>query len=265
MAFVLLREPVLPHADSVVEAYRQIAPAAGRSALAATAPKESQDSPEALFFDLGNDGALVVMLMPSPIPKGEADVHAKWSLAGATRDWKPEPHNAHAIVAWRQGRALPAVESTRRFTWLLAAVGQASHGLGIYWGDSGATHPVDYFVQVAGQDSNALLATIWSGLSIASDRGDPQRMSLVTVGMEQVGLPDLEISAPRSLSKGEALTFMMNLLGYALTRGQAIPQGETVGRTSEERLLVRYVASPVVPGKQVWRVELPAPLTATGP
>jgi len=260
MAFVLLREPVVPKATSVVDAYARIAPAASRPVMVVEAPpKDGKSPPDVLAFDLGKDGTLLVMLVPSPVPKGEADEHARWSLLGATKGWKPEPHKAHAIVLWQQAQALPAVESARHFTWMLAAVAQASAAVGIYWGDSGATHPVDYFVQVAGQEGNALLATLWSGISIAADGGDPNRMSVVTVGMSQVGLLDLEVTAPRSRPMGETVTFMMDLLGYALTRGKVVPQGETVGRTADERLTVRHAPSPVDPKKRVWRVDLPAP------
>lgn len=50
---------------------------------------------------------------------------------------------------------------------------------------------------------------------------------------------------------------MFDLLAYVAQRGEAIPEGETVGRTDEERLRVRYVTSPLNSKAKVWRVELP--------
>jgi hypothetical protein len=38
--------------------------------------------------------------------------------------------------------------------------------------------------------------------------------------------------------------------------GKALLEGDTVGRTAEEKLPVRYVPSPVDPKQKVWRVEL---------
>jgi len=259
LAFVLLREPRLPKPSSVIRAYEEIAPRETRRRLTTGADSEGKNAPaDSLTFDVGKEGSLVIGLMPVPVPKGEAEAHASMSFLGAFKGWKPEPHRAHLVVVWQQGAALPATEAVRQFAWLLAALGKAAGGLGIYWADSGATHPADYFAAVAGQDAPAVLATIWSGFSVASDRGDPQRMSIVSLGMGQVGLPDLEISSPRSRPTGETVAFMMDLLGYVLERGKAIPEGETVGRTEVERLPVTYVASPVDPAKKVWRVVLPA-------
>jgi hypothetical protein len=102
-----------------------------------------------------------------------------------------------------------------------------------------------------------LLVTLWSGLSVASDRDHPERMSLVSLGMSQLELPDLELTVPGGSSKDEALDVFYQFLQYTITRGAAIPEGDTVGRSAEERLKVRYVRSPVDPEKKVWRVDLP--------
>ncbi len=88
------------------------------------------------------------------------------------------------------------------------------------------------------------------GVEFAED----QELSL---GTSQLGLPDLELSVPRSLEKGAALDRLYALLGYVAVRGAPIKEGDTVGSDSTERLPVRYVKSPVDPAKTVWRVELP--------
>ena len=48
-----------------------------------------------------------------------------------------------------------------------------------------------------------------------------------------------------------------DLLAYVASRGEALPEGDTVGRTDDERLPVHYVESPGDPAKKVWRLELP--------
>ena len=50
---------------------------------------------------------------------------------------------------------------------------------------------------------------------------------------------------------------MFDLLTYLANRGVAIPDGDTVGRSADEKLKVRYVPSPIDESKKVWRVELP--------
>jgi hypothetical protein len=70
-------------------------------------------------------------------------------------------------------------------------------------------------------------------------------------------LPDLELTVPRSSYDADAVDLLYDFLHYTITRGAAIPDGDTVGRSAEERLKVRYVRSPVDPEKKVWRVDLP--------
>jgi hypothetical protein len=77
-------------------------------------------------------------------------------------------------------------------------VAQAADGIAVYWAASGATHPVDYFVQAVGQSTEAMLATTWSRFSLGADKGHPERISLLSLGMSQLGLPDLEVSTLRS-------------------------------------------------------------------
>jgi hypothetical protein len=258
LAFVLLGKAELPRAGRVIASFERLAPA-GVARLRLPPGEPGEGDGDALVLDLGEEGRVMIGLVPAPVPKEEADRHAQWSLAGAAQGWTLPPHRAHVIVAWMQASARPPLESVKRFTWILAAVADASRALGVYWSDSGATHPADHFVRVAAKADSPLMVTLWSGLSIASDRGDPERMSLVSLGMSQLELPELELSAPRTAEKGAALGFFYDLLAYEARRGAAIPEGDTVGRSAEERLRVKYVRSPV-PGKEgekVWRVELP--------
>jgi hypothetical protein len=256
LAFVLLREAAMPDAKAVLQAFGKLAPAGSRGLLtAALAAPRAGGVADALAFKLGTQ-EVMVGLVAAPVPKGEADQHAQFSFAGVRNGWKLPPHRAHLIVFLREPGSVPPIQGVRRFAWLLASVAKAARAEGIYWADSGATHHAGYFAEAAAGES-PLAMTILSGLSEASDRGNPERMSLLSLGMAQLGLPDLELSAPRSVPKDDALGFMFDLLSYVLKRGAAIPEGETVGRTEDERLPVRYVPSPVDPKVKVWRVELP--------
>jgi uncharacterized protein DUF4261 len=251
LAFVLLGDEAMPTASAVIAALRRIAPA---GEFDETEPPSW--TPETATFTFGKSGVLGIGLMPRPVPKQEAEWHAERSLAAARAGWKLPPHRAHLTVFWQETMRAPVVVSIKRFTWLLAAVTEASHGLAVYWGDSGATHPGAYFTEVA-KSSPELMVTLWSGLSVAADAGNPQRMSIVSLGMSQFDLPDLELTVPRSIGKDEALDLFYRFLTYVLERGAPIREGETIGRTEQERLKVRYVRSPVDPKKKVWRVDLP--------
>lgn len=257
MAFVLLAEPSLPAPERIQAALAALAPEGRRPRLTLDPTPEEPGKPPLHVFGLEGGGQLFVALMPHPIPDGEAEYHAQWSFWALVERWKPRPHQAHLMVMWRSEQARGAVEDLRGFTLALAAVGQAAQGVGIYWGQARATHPVEAFARVAGDTGLGTLMTLWSGVSIASDRGNPKRSSVLSLGMGQVGLPDLELSVPGALPLGESLGWAFDLLGYLAERGQPLPEGDTIGRTAQERLPIHYVTSPVEPEKQVWRVEVP--------
>ena len=98
---------------------------------------------------------------------------------------------------------------------------------------------------------------VWVGVSVA-DTGAGKE--LVSIGMKQLGLPDLLLTTAKV--DGEVFEFFYDLLAYVTRRGKKLPEGDAVGRTGKEKLTVRYVPSPLDPRAQVWSVALPAP---TGP
>jgi hypothetical protein len=87
----------------------------------------------------------MVGLMPTPVPKQEAEWHAERSLASVRTGWKLPSHRGHLIVAWQQSAKLLPLDGVKHYTWLLAAVADAAKALAVYWADSGATHPAEYF------------------------------------------------------------------------------------------------------------------------
>jgi hypothetical protein len=136
---------------------------------------------------------------------------------------------------------------------LLAGLVDGVEGVvGIYWGSAGATHEPNFFRSVA-LDPDSVWAMLWSGVSI---HDDGKRVSLASLGMTQLGLPELELTAPREQGN-DASSFFFDLLSMVAQSGQPIPEGETVGRSERERLPVRYQPSSVDPESVVWRVDLP--------
>ena len=252
LAFLLLDKPEMPRVADVVAAFQRKEPTKRLPSL-----KGAERGSDTFVLDLGAEGSLVVGLIPRPVPQDEAEWHAQFSLPAASRGWKLPAHRAHLVVAWRETASLAPLDSLRRFTWLLAATAEAAHAVAVYWPDSGATHPTDFFVSATGTDDPTALMVVWSGVRIASDGGKPDRMSLVSLGMSQLGLPDLELSVPRSWEKGKALDRLHALLGCLAVRGAPIEEGDTVGSQAAEQLRVHHVKSPVDPAKTVWRVELP--------
>jgi hypothetical protein len=248
LAFVLLSRPELPATDDVLEAYRRLAPGGTRL----LADVSDGGGGESATFLLGANELVIVSLTRAPIPDGEAEAAARYSLASIESDWELGPHVAHLIVVHQHKDRTPSIEGLGRFTQVLGAIAQAAGAVGIYWGDARATHPTDFFVDALGQES--LPVVLWTGISVATD-GD-ERVSLLSLGLPgQLGLDDLMVTAPRADAE-EALGFFLDLIAYAARRGATVPDGETVGRNEHDRIPVQVEASPIDPDKQIWRIDL---------
>ena len=144
-------------------------------------------------------------------------------------------------------------ESLSAFTSLVAAVLEASSAVGVYFGGAGATHDPKFFQDVARERDPSSRIVLWSGVSIA--RQEDGRLSLLSLGMKQLALPDVLLVVP-SKRADDAISTLFDLIGYEVMRGRALPEGDTFGRTEIEKLPVHYVPSPVDPKVKVWRVDL---------
>ncbi len=82
------------------------------------------------------------------------------------------------------------------------------------------------------------------------------RLSLLSMGMEQLALPNLLLIFGKR-TESVAMETMYGLLDYVADIGKPLPEGHTVGRNNAEQLPVHYVKSPVDSMKEVMRVEFP--------
>lgn len=215
-------------------------------------------------------GSVHLAVMPAPIPGDEvAQAHALSLEALGQEATDPLTHEGHIVVVFHpQGEVLDRARALTGLTLAVAAVAEATHAVGVYWGPGGVAHTRDFFLQTARRLDAAGPAPlpVWCGLSIAREgrrppgpptASDGERLSLLTVGFAaQFDLPDLMLSAPPT-KVGDSIAFAFDLLLYVLGRGTAIAEGETVGRTAQEKLKVSYAPSPVDEGVEVASVRLP--------
>lgn len=223
------------------------------------APREpeltaSEAADETLSLECAARGDQVIAVVaPGAVPNREADEAARFSVSALGTGWTLGPHRSHIIVTSRVEESCGHVERLTRHSRAVAAIAEATSAVAVYDGQAGATHDACFYVEVFEAIDDQLALMIWTGISVASEEG--RRVSLLTLGMQQLGLPNLLLSAPKR-KMGEALGFAFDLLAYQVKRGGPIPEGETVGRSASEKLKVRYVASPIRAGERVARVEL---------
>lgn len=251
LAFVLLPRAYLPKGEEIVRAFADFA-AQRQSLHMRDTTGDEQATGEVLEFEVRPGGTAFVVLMPVAVPEGEADDAAQFSVSAMGTGWKLASHTAHLVVSQRDTDGSPS-ETLGRFTSLLAAVAKASGAVGVYWGNAGATHDAAFFISTAQDRDLGARLLLWTGVSVA--RETDGRLSLLSLGMKQLNLPDLLLIAPKSAGN-EALGTFFDLLAYVAARGKPLPDGDTIGRTAAERLPVRYVPSPLDPSRKVWRVEV---------
>lgn len=251
LAFVLLSEPHLPDGDVVARRFERFAPAPSER-LRVVEPAGESGGVSVLRLDLESSGSAFVALMPHAVPGGEADDAARFSISEIS-GWTLPPHGAHLVVTLQETQPVPATVSLARFTGIMAAVTEACNAVGLYWGAAGATHNPQFVISVAEEKHTDALLMLWTGVSVA--REDDGRLSLLSLGMRQLDLPDLLLTAPAAETES-AFECFFDLLAYATNRGAAPADGDTIGRTQDERWTVRSVASPLDPAVEVWRVDM---------
>jgi hypothetical protein len=207
----------------------------------------------AISFAIGERDTLILMPIPAPIPDGEAEAMAGYSISSLGTGWQLGSHEGHVVVTLQEEDSGLSPQRLLRFSRLLAGVIDGIDDVvGIYSGEAHATHDPDFFRDMAMEDS-IVPVHLWNGISVA---GDDKTVSLLSLGMKQLGQPNLKLTGPSA--EGSALIgFFFNLLEYAAKRGAAVEDGSTVGRTDQEKLVVRHETSPIDDRDTVWCVDLP--------
>jgi len=240
IAFVLTETAALPSAEAVLAEHTTLSPEGPSLELIEGDDKTVSFSLERM--------TVVAAAMPAPVPDGEAEDAARFSLGSMGTGWQLGPHAAHVLVTLLADEVSP--DDLQEFTIAVAAVALAANAVGVYWGEGHVTHAPRFFADTALEAP--LMA--WNGVSVANE--GPERLSFLTLGMRQLGLPDMMVGAPRGAGN-DAVSFLFEVLRYMVSRGEPLPDGDTIGRTAEEKLQVSYGASPANPEQKVFRVDLP--------
>jgi hypothetical protein len=198
----------------------------------------------------GMRGALAVV--PMPIPQGELDGPAatSWLWPGAQEEIGRV--TAH-VVTWVSG-AGPQVDAHRHLTRLVSAVLQATGALGVYWGAAGQVIRADVFDGVAHESEHgdgSLPVMLWVDFRTFVENG---RSALFTVGLGAFGLMELEI-APSERDVGELRELAVGVASYLIEHGAVLDDGQTVGGSEDERVVVRHAPSMIDRAGTVYRLQ----------
>ncbi len=202
-----------------------------------TSSEKTEDN--ALNFSIGKDSARLI-LISEPIP---------WSqLEGpcATAWWWPEAaekmrgHTHHLIVTYF-GKSEDLVGNYLTLTRLVSAAAAHTNAAGIYWGAGTLVHEPNMFTQqTAAISRENLPLDLWIDFRIG--RNEDGSFSLVTTGMKEFN--HLEIEILQSFSQpDQIMDFVFTIAHYIIAADVDVRDGETIGRTAEEKIPARHLPS----------------------
>ncbi|MEM6884288.1 MAG: DUF4261 domain-containing protein [Verrucomicrobiota bacterium] len=253
-AFVLLEKNELPIEANILSSFKKYSQGNHQLTVSTEEPQkpETDKSVASMALEIEGVGIAFIGLLPHPVPNGEAEANFKFSVSSYSEGSKLKDHQAHLLVSLMLSHPEKPLDNMMAFTSLLAALTEATPSVGVYWGNSSATHTRDFLLSVAEDHDIGSRILLWNGFSIAGESED--RMSYLSYGMNQIGLPDLYLVCDAD-DANQFFGRFFDLLSYVAVRGKAIPAGDTVGSTDEERIQVEYVHSPADAQDIVWKVE----------
>lgn len=207
----------------------------------------------------GDETVGFLMHVPVPIPEREAEVNAAGNFLWPQGEEEAAAHRAHVIVTLAGKGESPVAEAMLVTRLALVAL-ELFDGLGVYWGNASVTNSRELFEQCAREMTDTHLPLpIWLRYQpVRADAADntadsPAEIGMYTLGLKQFGLMEIEIDRC-GMDLGELFDFVSNLAHYLVMSGPVIKDGNTVGGSEEERILVRYRPSMIDRTRRVYKV-----------
>jgi hypothetical protein len=240
LAFVLVNEAKYPDKDGVV--------ASGKRHGLELAP--SADVSDMLTFDLRGGGTFIVALMPAPHPD------APKMAVGPTSPSVEEASAAKAhFILTALGLPGDVRERDKHMAALTATVIENTHAVGAMLGHGVVFHKAKLFAEIAAMTRNEPLPPVEIAVDVTVARESEHRMSFLTHGLARYGREEFYVTCP--IRGKSALEFVYMMARWMLTDpNKQLPTGDTVGRTTEEKIVVQRVHDPAGRRAPVIRLDL---------
>lgn len=240
LAMVALDAPQLPPLRQLVEAF-------ARRGFVPEAVAGLEEREATVVFPVG-DGRMAISLVPTPIAweRLEGPCRCAWWWPEAAE--RMQAHRAHAIVALADHSG-SSLERHLLLTQLAAVVAATSSAAGVFWSAGAVVHAPAAFVALANVVSaEEVLPELWINLRVAENAD--QTRCLFTTGLEAFGQREIEIPSSQR-SAEEIVQFAYRVIQYLLVSGASLQDGETIGRSDEEKIEVHYGPSMLDSDRQV--------------
>lgn len=190
--------------------------------------------------------------VPAPIPNGEAEHNAAGNFLWKNGQAEAARHRSHVIVANSGGGQPTPVQSALIVTRLALVALQIFDGLGVYWGNASVSNSRAAFEDFCADISEEHLPLpVWLRYQLV--RSQAGGIGLYTLGMAQFDLMEIEVDHCRR-DVQQLFEFVSNIAHYLIQNGPVIRDGNTVGGSPEERIVVRHLGSMIEQDRQVYKI-----------
>lgn len=232
--FALLSEPVIDKAKFIADLKEDW----GIDISDTTKPED-----DVVYADV--DGyRIVIGLIPSPVPDGEAEYWAKANYMWQDAVEITASHKAHAIIAIL-GSDDDTVTKGKLYVKTVCAMMKQESAIAFY--NEGAVFPPSMYLDFARMmenDSVPVLNLVWFGIY-----GNGKKSGVYTYGMRRMGKEEMEVYVDADKADfNELREFMVTVASYVLTTGATLRSGETIGFSEEQKLPITLSKGVAVDG-----------------
>lgn len=190
--------------------------------------------------------------MAAAIPGGEAEENADGNFLWPEGRKEASSHRSHVIATnFGSGEQSP-VQSAIAVSRLALVALRLFDGIGVYWGNASVCNSRAVFEDFC-QDMSDEHAPVPVWLRFQLVRASDDGIGMYTLGMHQFDLMDVEVDHC-TLDIGDLFEFVSNIAHYLIQSGPVIADGNTVGGSAEERILVHHRPSMIDKKKTVYKI-----------
>ncbi len=212
--------------------------------------KKPEDDPESLIETI-DDMALIVSLMPAPIPNDEAVDNARTNFYWEDAVEVAKSHKAYMTVAVLGGEK-KLLDATDLFVKVCSSCLKQPNAIAI--STLGSVLQPKFYIDSAESSLNdnefPLMNMVFFGM-YSNDNG--ATLSLYTYGLDVYGKLNMEI-IDSDKSEDETLSLLQSITEYVITSDVTLQDGETIGFSEEQKLKITALDSTIL-GKETLKID----------
>jgi hypothetical protein len=190
--------------------------------------------------------------VPAAIPGGEAEENADGNFLWPEGREEASSHRAHIIVTNIGAGEQSPIQSAIAVSRLALVALRLFDGIGVYWCNASVCNSRAVFEDFCQDMSDEHVPVpVWLRFQLV--RAPDDGIGIYTLGMRQFDLMDIEVDRC-TMDVGDLFEFVSNIAHYLIQSGPVIADGNTVGGTAEERILVHHRPSMMDKKKTVGRI-----------